>query len=107
MDKEKTRLVKELKKFKKKLSEKYEIDKLILFGSRVKGKHRKDSDVDITIISKDFRKIPVLYRNRGLYLVWDLDYRVDFICYTPEEFERLRHKATICQTIAKEGIEIS
>lgn len=31
------------------------VDKIVLFGSYAKGKIKKDSDIDIIVVSKDFR----------------------------------------------------
>ncbi|MEK6539595.1 MAG: nucleotidyltransferase domain-containing protein [Deltaproteobacteria bacterium] len=32
------------------------LDKVILYGSYAKGKERRDSDIDIAVVSKDFGK---------------------------------------------------
>ena len=56
MDRQKS-LTKELALFKKRLSKKMPIDKMIFFGSRAIGKAKKYSDVDLIIVSK---KNPVL-----------------------------------------------
>jgi len=106
MGKRPHRLIKEVRKFKDRLSEKYKVDKLILFGSRATGKHKKYSDVDLAIISKDFKNIKFLDRTRGLYLIWDLNYPVDFFCYTPKEFDKLKKQVTVIKEATKEGIEI-
>lgn len=103
---DKKEIINEVKRFKKKLMKKYKIDKMLLFGSYAKGKYNKYSDVDLMIISKDFRKVHVLDRNYGLYLMWDLEKDVDFLCYTPEEVKRHSQAPTICKTALKEGIEV-
>ncbi len=36
--------------------EKIQVDKVVLFGSRIKGKVHKDTDIDIAIVSRDFGK---------------------------------------------------
>ncbi|MEW5758199.1 MAG: nucleotidyltransferase domain-containing protein [Candidatus Omnitrophota bacterium] len=33
------------------------IEKVILYGSFVRGKERKDSDIDVAVISNDFKKM--------------------------------------------------
>jgi predicted nucleotidyltransferase len=38
------------------------ISKIVLFGSSAKGKRRTDSDIDIIIVSKDFRNRSVFDR---------------------------------------------
>ena len=35
-------------------AKKYNVDKIILFGSRAKGTHRERSDIDIAVLGGDF-----------------------------------------------------
>ena len=98
--------VKQLELFKRNVQRDTPLTKMILFGSRVSGKPHRDSDIDLILVSSSFRKQKSLYRGMGLYKYWDLDYPVDFLCYTPEEFKRLKQKITLVQKAAKEGIEI-
>ena len=35
-------------------AQKYNVDKIILFGSRAKGTHRERSDIDIAVLGGDF-----------------------------------------------------
>ena len=95
-----------LKEFKRKLSKKIPINKLILFGSRANGKPHRWSDFDLIVVSEKFKGIVSYRRAIGFYLVWDLDYPVDFLCYTPEEFNKLKNQITIVKEAVKEGIEI-
>lgn len=44
-----------LKNFKKRLSNNIPIQKMYLFGSRVKGKTSRWSDFDLIVVSKKFR----------------------------------------------------
>jgi len=106
MDRKKFKLIKELKTFKEKISKKYKIDKFILFGSRVNGRSHEDSDVDIIIVSNKFEGVSVLKRSPDIHMQWSLDYPVDFICYTPEEFDKLKKRVTIVSEALKDGIEI-
>jgi hypothetical protein len=41
-----------------------------------------------------------------MYDFWDLNYPVDFLCYTPEEFNKLKKEVSIVSEALKEGIEI-
>lgn len=98
--------IEQLKEFKKKLSKKISISKIILFGSRARGKARRWSDFDLIIVSPDFERESSLNRAIGFYDYWTLDYPVDFLCYTPEEFERLKKKVSIVREALSEGIII-
>ncbi len=106
MDKRKAGIIKELKKFKDKISQKYNPEKIIFFGSRASGKPHRDSDIDLIVVSKSFKDLSVLKRCPDLYLEWNLDYPVDFLCYTPEEFNKLKNQVTIVSEAIKNGVEI-
>ena len=99
-------LIKELKNFHKEISVDYPIKKMILFGSRAKGRERENSDVDLLLVSKKFLGKRRLKRSPDLYLRWNLDYPVDFVCLTPKEFENKKKEIGIVQEAVKDGVEI-
>lgn len=70
------------------------------------GKVHKYSDVDLVIVSKKFKGKGLLERSPNLYLKWELEYPVDFLCYTPKEFNKLRKGVTIVREAVRNGIEI-
>ena len=85
------------------------IDKLILFGSRAKGKYNRWSDFDLVVVSKNFRGVPWEKRQGKLSFLWDYtkyESGADFLCYTPKEFEKMKNKICIVRKAVKEGIEI-
>ena len=102
MDKGKTRLISELREFKN-LNK---IDQMYLFGSRAYGKPNRWSDVDILLVSRRFRGKGVLERSPPLRLKLDIPYPVDMLCYTPEEFNKLKRQITIVREAVREGIKI-
>ena len=102
MDKGKTRLIQQLKEFK----QRNKIGKLYLFGSMASGTANTSSDVDLLVVARRFRGKGLLERAPKLYLDWKLDYPVDFLCYAPEEFEKLRKQITIVKEAVENGIEI-
>lgn len=95
-----------LKEFKKKVSRDLIIREMYLFGSRAKGKPRRWSDFDLVIVSPHFKRKKSFKRARKLYEHWDLDYPVDFLCYTPKEFNKLKKQITIVREAVREGIKI-
>ena len=103
---EKAVIIEELKKFKDRINKVVFIDKFIFFGSRASGKPSKDSDIDIILVSKNFKGKKFRYRAMDLYDYWNLDYPVDFLCYSPEEFNKLKKQITIVKEAVKKGIEI-
>ena len=98
--------IEHLKEFKKEIGKRIKIQKMILFGSRASGKPRKESDFDIIIVSPNFKGKDSLVRGREFYKSWNINYPVDFLCYTPEEFKKLKKQLTIVQIATKEGKEI-
>lgn len=99
-------LTNRLKLFKERVSMDLPIRKLILFGSRASGKVRKDSDVDLIVVSPKFKSMDFFKRGAKMYDYWDLRMPVDFLCYTPEEFKKLSKQITIVSEAIKTGIEI-
>lgn len=95
-----------LREFKKKLSKRIPLKKIILFGSRATGKTHEWSDFDIIIVSDEFKGIISYKRCPNLYNDWDYDYPVDFLCYTSKEFNKLKKRPTIVKNAVEEGIEI-
>ena len=95
-----------LRKFKE-TTKRYKVERIILFGSQATGKIKESSDVDLIIVSKEKRKLQLL---QSLYHEWhvnqNIDLPVDFICYTPEEFEDKEREISLVSQALKEGIEI-
>lgn len=97
---------KEIKKFLANLCKDFKIQKVILFGSRAYGDYNKDSDFDLLIVSKDFNGMDFFERVAKMYDYWSLDAPVDFLCYTPEEFNKLSKMITIVREAVNKGIVI-
>ena len=96
----------QLKVFKKELSRDMPIKKLLFFGSRSKGKGKKYSDIDLLIVSDKFKNKKFHQRPVKLYDYWNLEYPVDFLCYTSEEFEKYKRMIGIVREAVKEGMQI-
>ncbi|MBE8538707.1 nucleotidyltransferase domain-containing protein [Geoglobus acetivorans] len=93
----------DVESFLRRIYKKYRIKKAVIFGSSVRGEFKKDSDVDLIIVSDIFEGLSPIKRPVDLYLEWNLDYPVDFICYTPEEFEKLSKRPSLVREALKEG----
>ncbi len=94
---------KEIESITAQIIEKYKPEKIILFGSAVRGKSGLDSDVDLLIIKKD----TPLYgadRIRELSRIIDRNIPIDLLVYRPEEFEkRIKMGDPFLKAILKEG----
>jgi predicted nucleotidyltransferase len=81
----------------------YNSEKIILFGSAVRGDLSSDSDVDFLIIKKE----TPLYgadRIRELSRIIERNVPIDFLIYRPEEFDkRLEMGDPFLKAIIEEG----
>jgi predicted nucleotidyltransferase len=99
-------LIRDLAKFGRKVARRFAIERIILFGSRASGRPRPDSDVDLIVVGRRFRRKNPIDRAVPLHLAWDLELPVDFLCYTPEEFNELAKRPSIVREALREGVRI-
>ena len=95
-----------LEKMIKNLNEKFKIEKAMLFGSRAKDEWLMTSDVDILIVSDDFKEMPMQERMAKVMEFWNEDIDLEPLCYTNEEFSRKKAQIGIVSRAVKEGIKI-
>jgi len=87
-----------------KLSNKIKVDKVILFGSRARGEALNDSDVDLVIISDDFKDMDFIRRLEFLSLNWRYPHlAADCLGYTPQEYEELSKRLGIIAEVKQYG----
>ncbi len=95
-----------VKKYIDAVREDIPIEKVILYGSHAKGIAKKNSDIDIAIISKKFGKN---YQEEGKFLfrkLWDVAYSdIEPIGYSPKDFDTLNPSPLLAE-IKKYGREI-
>jgi hypothetical protein len=82
------------------------IERAILFGSRARGDHLKHSDVNLLLVSDDFRDIPFPDRPSRLYRYWEGRLPLEMLCYTISEFEKKRRMIGIVRDAVEEGIPL-
>ena len=99
--------VKAIKEFLKRLEKDFSVNKIIFFGSRTGEEYLEHSDIDLVIVSEDFEGIDFTKRMSRMYDYWKSDYDVDFLCYTPKEFEKLSRMITIVREALNKGIVIA
>ena len=68
------------------------ISKIVVFGSRANGLAREDSDIDMVIVSEDFRGKNILQRVKmtgqpEVLTIRKFRVPLDILTMTPEEFE--------------------
>jgi uncharacterized protein len=92
--------------FLNKIKKRFNIEIVILFGSRAKGTDWNTSDYDFIIVSKDFENMHWLERISEIVKLWEPLVDIDVLPYTPEEFEDKKKNSSIVRTALKEGKEL-
>ena len=94
----------ELKKFIKLVNKQFKLENAILFGSRAREDHLNSSDVDLILVSNDFKNIS--FKKRGIEFIdlWNEPIDIQILCYTQEEFNKLKKQLGIVSQAIKEGI---
>ncbi len=92
--------------FAKRLKKNFSVQRLLLFGSRATGNYLNDSDYDFLIVSKDFERIHFLDRIPRVIKKTNAFFPADFLCYTPQEFEKKAGQIGIVSEAVKTGIQI-
>ena len=83
------------------------IKRILLFGSRARGDHFVTSDYDFIIVSDDFKGVPFVERAAPLYECWDATVDMEALCYTVDEWRRLKDKRGILLNAQRDGVEIA
>jgi len=87
----------------------WRIEKVIIFGSRVRNDYLSNSDLDVILVSNDFEGINFTDRIGEIYYYYDLwkgDYPLEILCYTPAEFEKKRKQIGMVKDAVETGIVI-
>jgi hypothetical protein len=95
-----------VKRFLEAVRKVYRLERAILFGSRARGDHLKHSDVDLLLVSDDFRDIPFPDRPSRLYRYWEGGLPLEMLCYTISEFEKKRRMIGLVRDAVEEGIPL-
>ncbi len=92
-------VLREVKRILRELSKYIVIDEAYLYGSYVKNTWLKTSDIDLIIVSKDFKNMKYIDRLELIYRIeWKIGtkYFVEVIPLTHEEFtEKMKHSAVL------------
>lgn len=85
----------------------FNIEKILLYGSYAKGEQKKNSDIDICIISDKFGKNPTeegKYLFRKLWLMENAN--IEPIGYSPDYFYNKDNHSPLINEIKKTGVEL-
>ena len=81
-------IIQSIQKYIEKISQYYKIDAIILFGSYAKGTENENSDIDIAVISSDFKDI-IEDGAKLIGLTWKIDTRIEPHPITTEDYEKV------------------
>lgn len=73
----------------------YNPKELWFFGSRVSGKAKEESDIDLILVSEKFEGTKFIYRMADFLKNIDYHKHIDALCYTPEEFYKKQNEISI------------
>ncbi len=93
--------------FSRSLKKHMKVNQLLLFGSRARGDNFTTSDFDFVIVSEDFIGVHTLRRAGSIHGLWKGRHDLEVLCYTPEEWERLKDARGILLNAQRDGISIS
>jgi hypothetical protein len=98
--------LKEIEKFVERLKEEINLKEIIFFGSRSRNDYLESSDIDLIIVSPDFKDVDYLKRFELVY-PYLKELRIEFIPLTSEEFEIKRKQLTLINEAVREGMKIN
>ncbi len=80
------------------------VERMVLFGSYARGKARKDSDIDICVISSKLGKDEMSEIGKLNFLHWKLDNRIEAHPVSSKDYKTIA--TPFISEIQKYGIEI-
>lgn len=93
-----------IEKFKKALREAgFPTTRMVIYGSYARDEARKDSDIDICLISDAFKRNREAYRKQAVFIAFNVDPRIQVVVVDPEEFKRNK-LSPLWSQIRKESI---
>jgi predicted nucleotidyltransferase len=100
-----------LGKYLDQIKNRFHPQEMWVWGSYVYGTPRKGSDLDIVVISNAFKKYRFIQRSSEVtkeLKTWaDKEIPdIDFLCYTPEEFEKKKNQISLAREITTKGLKV-
>ncbi|PIR16557.1 MAG: hypothetical protein COV46_07825 [Deltaproteobacteria bacterium CG11_big_fil_rev_8_21_14_0_20_49_13] len=77
--------------------------RVYLFGSHARNEARRDSDIDICLVSREFKRHKERYRSEAVYIAFRTDPSIQLVLADPEEFKSNR-LSPLFSRIRKEAI---
>ncbi len=97
-------IMKSIQKYIEKISQFYNIEAIILFGSYAKGTENENSDIDIAIISSDFKDI-IEDGAKLIGFTWKIDTRIEPHPITTEDYKNVSNP--FVKEVMNTGIKVA
>ena len=94
-----------VRKYVEKVRENYNIETIILFGSYAKGTQREDSDIDIAIITDDFKNDIFDEQLNLKKLRWEIDLRIEPHLIRIEDYNQI--STPFIKNVRDTGIKVA
>jgi len=100
-----------IEKYLAKVKANFHPKEMWIWGSQVWGTPNENSDIDIMLVSNVFQNRRFIIRGsevaRKLQTWSDKSIPdIDFLCYTPEEYEKKKQQVSLAKEIVKKGVKI-
>ena len=97
---------KELVKLLKKLKDELKVEEVHIFGSRVYGTPLKESDIDILIVSEEFKNKSFIENMIRVNMLLDGNLDIEIFPYTREDIIRYKGKKVVITEALEKGLKI-
>jgi Nucleotidyltransferase domain. len=97
---------KELVKLLKKLKDELKVEEVHIFGSRVYGTPLKESDIDILIISEEFKNKSFIENMIRVNKMLDGNLDIEIFPYTREDIIKYKGKKVVITEALEKGLKI-
>ena len=105
-----TKIAEVMERFKHSLKElNIAVKRMIIFGSHASGKNQEHSDIDVVVISDDFRDMNLLRRQEiiGLALARaKILEPIEALGYTEEEYDSKEEGTFISDEVKSKGVQV-
>ncbi len=89
-----------------KLVEEFNPESVLIFGSRARGTAEENSDIDVIVVSSYFAEMPFLRRMPYVLRKVPFVKHVDYLCYTPDEYEKIKDESAIIMDALENSVEL-
>jgi len=93
-------------RFMRRLKRRIDPSVVLLFGSRARADHLRNSDIDLVIVSDAFNGMPWRDRMHLVLRLWDGEVALEPLCYTRSEFATRSKQASIVREAARTGLPL-